>query len=280
MNKLIFNEGGQPVCLDDLKMLQENSLNGIATLMRVIGNGINAFLLEEINLQKHDDIISPNHRMPVTLKAGTLVLDGEFLQWKDTDFTISDDDPIYLCVRDKETDTRVFEDGQSRNCVISREVYASLDRTGATDSFNINKLVTFAELLSSFVSGKSGNVPVQFFNSYSGTVKFHEKNKMEDSVVSINISSTAKKWETASMGQPSSNTCMFRFADTKLGSYLVGKTSPAFLYDGTEYCFRVDQSGAGYCSLTIPGSSSDENMGNLPLVAISESFRLSDFKSY
>ena len=48
MNRLIFNEGGQPVFLDDLKLLQENDTGFNHRLLEAITGSRQTFLLEQI----------------------------------------------------------------------------------------------------------------------------------------------------------------------------------------------------------------------------------------
>lgn len=47
MNRLKFNEGGQPVYLDDLKLLQDNDEGAMSSLMEALGGGKTAFLLKK-----------------------------------------------------------------------------------------------------------------------------------------------------------------------------------------------------------------------------------------
>lgn len=47
MKTLKFNEGGQPVFLDDLKTLQDNQQETSSQLMSVLGNSQKAFLMKK-----------------------------------------------------------------------------------------------------------------------------------------------------------------------------------------------------------------------------------------
>lgn len=51
--------------------------------------------------------------------------------------------------QNKEEDVRTFEDGQSRNCTQSKEVYVSTDSTGADQAYNLYNLHPLLDLLSS-----------------------------------------------------------------------------------------------------------------------------------
>ena len=145
MNRLLFSEGGQPVCLDDLKLLQDNEQEGIKLLLSALVD-TKVFLLDKIKMDLPKR--SEDGRVYFTVKAGTLVVDGELLSWNDTKFSTADiAGPKYLCVRDIETDSRIFEDGQSRACVKAKEAYVSLSNEGASLSYDILQLPVFADLL-------------------------------------------------------------------------------------------------------------------------------------
>ena len=134
MNRLLFNEGGQPVCLDDLKTLQDLMVETIKALVSSLVR-TNVFILNEYSLLGFS---FDSGRYKRTLSAGTLVVDGDFLPWPETTLTLeSPEQPIYICVKNKEEDIRTFEDGQSRNCTQSKEVYVSTDQTGADQAYNL-----------------------------------------------------------------------------------------------------------------------------------------------
>ena len=49
MNRLLFSEGGQPVCLDDLKLLQDNEQESIKLLLSALVD-TKVFLLDKIKM--------------------------------------------------------------------------------------------------------------------------------------------------------------------------------------------------------------------------------------
>lgn len=176
MNRLKFNEGGQPVYLDDLRLLQSNDATTLATLVSALGNGTKAFLLtspEVTRVNVSDSVTN------FSLKSGTLVVDGEFLEWPDTDMEISDwNTPIYLCVKESESDIRTFEDGQERACSTTKSVTVTTDATGATESYNIYDLKTLGELLQSVIGYTEyawKSVNVTWKNGYGGTVRYQDR---------------------------------------------------------------------------------------------------------
>lgn len=147
MNRLKLNEGGQPVHLDDLETLQDNDKRSMRLLLDALTGGAEAFLLKkpEKDLWWGDTDTGTGS---YTLKGGTLVVDGEFLEWPETEVeTKTEDSPTYLCVRETETDSRTFEDGQQRNCMVTKEVYATGDPTGAEKSYELDSLPVLADLV-------------------------------------------------------------------------------------------------------------------------------------
>lgn len=95
MNRLLFNEGGQPVCLDDLKTLQDLMVETIKALVSSLVR-TNVFILNEYSLLGFS---FDSGRYKRTLSAGTLVVDGDFLPWPETTLTLeSPEQPIYIYV--------------------------------------------------------------------------------------------------------------------------------------------------------------------------------------
>lgn len=108
MKMLKFNEGGQPVFLDDLKTLQDNQQETSSQLMSVLGNSQKAFLMKKPaveTVQISEDELTTTF----VLKAGTLVVDGLAMSWADTQLTINGwDTPIYLVVKNRKQELVCF----------------------------------------------------------------------------------------------------------------------------------------------------------------------------
>lgn len=97
MNKLIFSEGGQPVCLDDLKTLQDMIVETIKPLLLALVK-TNVFILDDYDI-RNPEFDTEKMQTKFILSAGTLVVDGDFLSWPDTPLAIDDwNQPIYICV--------------------------------------------------------------------------------------------------------------------------------------------------------------------------------------
>lgn len=195
MNRLLFSEGGQPVCLDDLKLLQDNEQEGIKLLLSALVD-TKVFLLDKIKIDLPKR--SEDGRVYFTVKAGTLVVDGELLSWNDTKFSTADiAKHKYLCVRDIETDSRIFEDGQSRACVKAKEAYVSLSNEGASLSYNILQLPVFADLLKTklniAVDKNWKDIAVTWNNGYTGSFQCQDLGNYYK--CRISIKSSLRSWD-------------------------------------------------------------------------------------
>ena len=195
MNRLLFSEGGQPVCLDDLKLLQDNEQESIKLLLSALVD-TKVFLLDKIKMDLPKK--SEDGRVYFTVKAGALVVDGELLSWNDTKFSMTDyAKQKYLCVRDIETDSRIFEDGQSRACVKAKEAYVSLSNEGANLSYNMFRLPVFADLLKTklniAVDKNWKDIAVTWSNGYTGSFQCQDLGNYYK--CRISIKSSLRSWD-------------------------------------------------------------------------------------
>ena len=281
MNKLIFSEGGQPVCLDDLKTIQDLIVGTIKPLLLALAK-TNVFILDDVDF-RNSEFDTEKMQTKFILSAGTLVVDGDFLSWPDTPLAIDDwDQPIYICVKNKEEDFRTFEDGQSRNCTQSKEVYASTDSTGADQAYNLYNLHSLLDLLSSALGlgTVKENANIVFFNGYSGTVKINEADNGTEKQISINISSSLKTWDTSDGAIAKG--LLFKFSDSDAGNFLQGKTSPSFEYLGKKYQLAVCAKPAAPAVLLQPEGGFPDGFYDddyeFPIIPVSVTFKVSEFK--
>lgn len=201
MNRLKFNEGGQPVYVDDLETLQENDTVSMKRLLETLTGGVKACLLADIKAE----IVSVDVDKSTTtgkFYGGTAVVNGEFVAWDDVTLVLQSwDDPIYLCIKREETDNRVFEDGHTRACVVETKGYISTDKSGATESYNINDLPVMKNLVRKAIGVKDEpsykQLKVTFCNGYTGTVMYKELEEMYR--IKVNIRSTSNKEITGSV---------------------------------------------------------------------------------
>ena len=174
MNRLKCNEGGQPVYLDDLETLQANDVQGMALLLAALTGSEGAYLLRA---QKGEVVDEEGKNMKMLANAA--VVNGEIVEWADTTLTVDSwDETLYLCIKRTETDSRTFEDGQTRACAVKTEGYLSTDNSGAAESYVVTDLPVMADLVRKAIGIKEEadyrQLNVNFMNDYAGTVAVKE----------------------------------------------------------------------------------------------------------
>lgn len=178
MNRLKFNEGGQPVYVDDLETLQENDVTSMKRLLETLTGGVKAYLLADVSAE----VVSVDVDKSTTtgkIHGGVAVVDGEFVAWDEATIVLQTwADPIYLCIKRTETDSRTFEDGQTRACAVETKGYISTDKSGATESYNINDLPVMKDLVRKAIDiadePSYRQLNVTFRNGYTGRVMVKE----------------------------------------------------------------------------------------------------------
>ena len=221
MNKLLFHEGGQPIVLDDIKMLQDNPQNQFQALLNVLTGGESTFLMYPL---KTNLVSAEPGRSVFTTAKNWLVENGVIYPLPETTLTVATwYESLYIGIRRANTDVRVFEDGQENACREVGEAYLTLEKTEGV--YDIAQLKSFFELLSPLVVERSSqvayqNIPVTFLNGYTGEVKFIETGGCYR--VRLYATSSRESWESDKLGQ------IFQFnKDTPI--WLNGCVSPRFM---------------------------------------------------
>ena len=198
MKEIKFHEGGMPLNIDDLKLLQENSFATMAAFLKVFAKEKECFLLHRLSATPQN-----NSLLEAKFIAGVLVFNGMFLEIPETTLKVNSwQDKIYICVKEVEKDERIFEDGQAKNCRIERQAYLSTEASEAL-SFDASKLSTFDELFVEYLNLKRFEpnwipIPVFFFNGYSGKIMLQRR---EGSTrIKIQITSSASSWTEGQEG--------------------------------------------------------------------------------
>lgn len=198
MKEIKFHEGGMPLNIDDLKLLQENSFATMAAFLKVFAKEKECFLLHRLSATPQN-----NSLLEAKFIAGVLVFNGMFLEIPETTLKVNSwQDKIYICVKEVEKDERIFEDGQAKNCRIERQAYLSTEKSEAL-SFDASKLSTFDELFVEYLNLKRFEpnwtpIPVFFFNGYSGKIMLQRR---EGSTrIKIQITSSASSWTEGQEG--------------------------------------------------------------------------------
>lgn len=167
MNKLIFHEGGQPVYLNDLQMLQEQFADMIGSFIDLLSypqfnratwevaecnfyrywriglnpedspNGTattkNGFFWN-LKLESYSSAVYPG---TVTLAPGYVYIKGEMLKYERT--TLSDsgleDREFFVIVKSRDDDQRTLDNGETVNCVSRKYAVLSTERPEASEEY-------------------------------------------------------------------------------------------------------------------------------------------------
>ena len=235
MNRLLFNEGGQPIFLDDIKLLQDNDAGFNRQFLNAISGKSSAFLLQHLDMKP---LSVDQEKLTTTAKvyAGSIVVVGEIIDFPESTVTVKTwSDPLYVCIKETENEEREFEDGQTRPCRKSVQAYISTSKDGAKVSYNVLELPTLTELLRRNL-GLGGvdtwkNIPVTFFNGYTGQVQYQKQGG--STRIKVKISSMKGEWDA----MPGKG-ILFE-VDPQVGSFLNRKWSGTFGTggdDGSHLC--------------------------------------------
>ena len=197
MNRLVFNEGGQPIFLDDIKLLQDNDAGFNRQFLNAISGKSSAFLFQPLDMKP---LSVDQEKLTTTAKvyAGSIVVAGEIIDFPESTVTVKTwSDPLYVCIKETENEEREFEDGQTRPCRKSVQAYISTSKDGAKVAYNVLELPTLTELLRRNL-GLGGidtwkNIPVTFFNGYTGQVQYQKQGG--STRIKVKISSLKGEWD-------------------------------------------------------------------------------------
>jgi len=197
MNRLLFNEGGQPIFLDDIKLLQDNDAGFNRQFLNAISGKSSAFLLQHLDMKP---LSVDQEKLTTTAKvyAGSIVVAGEIIDFPESTVTVKTwSDPLYVCIKETENEEREFEDGQTRPCRKSVQAYISTSKDGAKVAYNVLELPTLTELLRRNL-GLAGvdtwkNIPVTFFNGYTGKVQYQKQG--DSTRIKVKVSSMKGEWD-------------------------------------------------------------------------------------
>lgn len=255
MNKIIFSEGGQPLFLNDIKLLQDNSLSVFTSLLLgIVGRGNNVFLLHPYTFDT--EIIDEDEGIVrLTVHGNSIVINGEIIEFPSASFLnteVAEKGIVCVCIRRIQEDMRTFEDGQDKCCIEKATAYLSCETQGISEFYDITELSSLIELLSTRLGIPTvavwANVPVTFYNGYSGTVSY----KISDGLVQlkIEISSSQQTWDADNVG------VLFKISDYTLIDILANIRSEglaAVPVDGEGnimgYGSVVSVTPEGYCKI-------------------------------
>lgn len=232
MNKIRFNEGGQPVYLDDLQLLQENQVETVETLLGCLCNG-QSVLLTGGGIT---DVTETEGGYDVKVSAGKAFVNGDIVEWEDLDVEVGSMDSLFLCMNKTEEDLRDFENGAQHYCREKTAVVLSTTKDGATGYIDLYNPKTFANVLKG-VLGLGGaaswdyvSLPEEYiYAGFSFSLRFLMSGDYLQ--IKLKMSSTESSWGS------NGNRVLFYWYDTVLAYSLKGKYSPVIFVgnDGKVY---------------------------------------------
>lgn len=150
MNKLVFSSGGQPVYLEDLKLLQDNMMELVRSLF-LLSHGSDA-------IASDDEDYANSVGLPVyatarhingcgdanleTMQAHKLITaEGVY---DVPEFTLHEGDaPLYYLLEEKTVESREFEDGQIRPVVKSCTAKIVIGAPGTGTYYKVSDVPSF-----------------------------------------------------------------------------------------------------------------------------------------
>lgn len=190
MKEINFHDGGMPIHLDDLKLLQSFSKDIVLLLIKsLVGEEVEAFAMNRPKVKRAPE-------GGVIVLPGAMYVKGDILSWNETRVAdITEGMPIYACIREVTSDNRLFADGQEHPCRIEKEVYFSSSKDGVAEAYDITTIAVFADLLQERIKfGDWQNMVWRehFYNGYSGTFSIREVNRRYR--VQAKLESNATVW--------------------------------------------------------------------------------------
>lgn len=227
MNELLTHEGGQPLFLDDLRLIQDNGASMLRLLLKGLTGKDGGYLLEPYSPEVETENGVTTYRM----SGNAVVHEGRILPFDGGSWT-SADGGMYVCVKITPADYRTFADGQQRACQERREAYLSSDVTGADWFGDVTELRSLPELMSRQTGQESETfdwieIPaalVTFKNGYDGTLKYSREAPLR---MKIDVRTSQKQWssEVADRG------VIATITDAQLRQSLGGMTTANFTYN-------------------------------------------------
>lgn len=249
MNKIKFSSGGQPLFLEDVKLLQDNQEEIIKSLLYALCKEHNVLLQGGKFAEVDGGYI---------ITGGKAFIGGDIVVWEDLpiDESLLEDD-WYLCVKEVEEDEREFGDGFNRNCRVNKVVYLSNTTSGAVGCIDLWNTKDFVEVLEG-VLGFSNNpiswnkVSIREELIYNGfdNIEFYSIPISNGTEVKLSMSSENAAWHENAKGV----ICSW---PGELATRLQGKYTPVIFVggDGKVYSDIIEwaRNGTDLCLLDAGG---------------------------
>jgi len=213
MNKLLTNEGGQPVYLDDLQLLQSTSWDLMKGLLVSLAGTESGFLLSPLEFSTSigadatldDRLYATIDGVSVTIFGNSIVHDGNIIPFASATFLntdIANGGGIKVGIRIADSDGRTCSDGNVRACRRTYTAFLYVGSASVSASYSLYDL----ECLEEIVSRRAGFVPadtrwkqmpIVFYNGYCGSVRYTEGSAPR---LRLNVRSSATSWRANDAG--------------------------------------------------------------------------------
>lgn len=242
MHKLKISEGGQPIYLDDLALLQSNADDMVKTYSRVATGDAEVYLMRPAvpKLVKKNEDGSTVYQY----SGGTLVIDHEMYDYPAKEVTVPANGKVYICAEQVETDERLFDDGQKRPCRVEYRAKLAVTSDGASKAYELSDLPTYIELLSEtlgFISAWE-IVNTVYLNRYMGRCR---KRSVDagDVQFDLDINTNITAWETQLIEVYGKKSVLIGYIqDTDVVTTLARRYYN-FTANDVEYSLRFSQAG-------------------------------------
>jgi hypothetical protein len=188
MKKLKFNEGGQPIYLDDIQTLQESMGSALC--------GLVAALLASDWSQKNITtafLADPTRTKDGSYVGGWVYYDGNLLQYTNNLTPALIDPSGYLNIYKTEADSRVMADGSTANC--TETMYATVDSAEDAQALASIDWKTVSVMTELITDVKWKNTGVTLKNGYTGVLKYGNDKYVGEVKMKAELESTASTWE-------------------------------------------------------------------------------------
>lgn len=140
MDKIKFNGGGQPIYLDDLQLLQDNTTQNLQYLLTaLVGKNQEPYLLYPYTSTA--ELISEEENLAsLTIHANAIVIGGEIIPFPEktflnTDFFPEKNADLYIIIQRQDTNTQTHEDGQDKPTRTTATATLTTQPDGAAEAY-------------------------------------------------------------------------------------------------------------------------------------------------
>lgn len=263
MHKLKISEGGQPIYLDDLALLQSNADEMVKTYSRVATGDTGVYLMRPAvsALVK----INEDGSTVYQYTGGTLVIDHEMYDYPAAEVTVPVNGKVYICAEQVETDKRLFDDGQERYCRVEYRARLAVTQDGASKAYELSGLPTYIELLSETLGLLSAweIVNTVYFNGYIG--KYRKRSvDAGDVQFDLDVNTNITAWETPWREADGRNSVLIGYIQDMDVMATLARRYYNFTANDVEYQLRFSQ--AGQITLTTTGARLEGEDVDIPVL--------------